>query len=393
MFDVLTAMPDDPILSISSAAAADSRADKIDLGVGIYKDEGGNTPVMRAVKAAELAYAELETTKKYVSTTGLEAFNTALLKVILGDMDLSHFATCQGAGGSGALRIGAELIKRASETATVYVPTPTWGNHTPLIGSAGIDMESYPYYSKADLDVDFDSMCAFLMTTPKVGDVIILHGCCHNPTGADLTPSQWDKVADILTQRGLIAYVDLAYLGLGDGLEEDCYGVRKLAATQDEMLIAASCSKNFGLYRDRVGLIAVKTKSKAQAEVAKSHMGRVMRRMISMPPNHGAAVVAHILNTPELREDWLRELNEMRERMNGLRRSLAYALDVQGHEEMGAALARQKGMFSMLPVSPEQAARLRKEHSVYLLDSGRINIAGAAQDDIERLAGAILDIF
>ncbi|WP_017931643.1 amino acid aminotransferase [Robiginitomaculum antarcticum] len=393
MFDVLTAMPDDPILSISTAAAADKRADKIDLGVGIYKDEAGHTPVMRAVKAAEFAYAGLETTKKYVSTTGLEAFNTALLTLVLGDIDTSHFATCQGAGGSGALRIGAELIKRASDSAVVYVPTPTWGNHTPLIGSAGIEMKSYPYYDRAELDVNFAAMSEFLSTVPKAGDVIILHGCCHNPTGADLSPDQWDSLADILTANGLIAYVDIAYLGLGDGLDEDCYGVRKLAETQDEMLIAASCSKNFGLYRDRVGLIAVKTKSKAQADIAKSHMGRVMRRMISMPPNHGAAVVAHILGDDELRAEWLKELNEMRERMNGLRRSLAYALDVQGHEDMGAALARQKGMFSMLPVTPEQAARLRKDHSVYLLDSGRINIAGAAQDDIERLASAILDIF
>lgn len=393
MFDVLSPMPADPILSISVAAAADPRTDKIDLGVGIYKDEAGHTPVMRAVKAAEFAYAGLEDTKKYVSTTGLEAYNTALLSLILGDMDLSRFATAQSAGGSGALRLGAELIKRSSEGAQIYVPTPTWGNHTPLLGSAGIEMKKYPYYDREALDVDFDAMREFLNATPKAGDVIILHGCCHNPTGADLSNAQWDEVSDILTARGLIAYVDLAYMGLGDGLQEDCYGIRKLAATQEEMLIAASCSKNFGLYRDRTGLIAVKTKTADQAKVAKSHLGLIMRRMISMPPNHGAAVVAHILNTPELRADWIAELNEMRERMNGLRRSLAYGLDVQGHEEMGAALARQKGMFSMLPVTPEQAAKLRDEHSVYLLNSGRINIAGAAQDDIERLSKAILSVF
>lgn len=393
MFHTLAKMPSDPILSVSLQAKADKNPDKIDLGVGVYKDDNGHTPVMKAVKAAEARYHELEDSKTYVGTTGYAPFNESLLKLVLGDeTDLSTFASAQGAGGSGALRLGAEIIKRAHPEATVWTPTPTWGNHVPLISSAQLLMRSYPYYDKATGGVDFDAMVDFLKSEPRKGDVIVLHGCCHNPTGADLADYQWDILAELLPELGLVPFVDLAYLGLGDGLDEDSYGVRKMAATQETMLVAASCSKNFGLYRDRVGVIGVKTASADQRAIAQGHLGRIMRTMISMPPHHGAALVDMILNDDALFEMWKTELDEMRERMTDLRRGLAKELTVQGHESMGAAISSQKGMFSTLPVTPEQAAVLRDEHSVYLLDSGRVNIAGATEKNIPNLARAILSV-
>ena len=393
MFETLSPTPYDPILGISKLCAADPNPQKIDLGVGIYKDTAGITPVMQAVKMAESLWHHEEQTKKYVSTTGNAQFNDLMLDMLIGDSaDQALFATAQGAGGSGALRLGAEILHLASPEADVWVPTPTWGNHTPLIGSAGIEIKQYPYYSKETLDVDFEAMCEALRKGPTAGDVIVLHGCCHNPTGADLEPYQWDVLADLLSELSLVPFVDLAYFGLGDGLSEDLYGLRKLAATQDELLLAASCSKNFGLYRERTGVIAVKAPSTEAADIAKSHLGQIMRRMISMPPDHGAAIVARILSDEALTKIWRDELEAMRERMSGLRKALASALSVQGAEDMAEALARQKGMFSMLPISKDQAGALREKHSVYLLDSGRINIAGAQTQAIDRLAGSILAV-
>lgn len=393
MFETLSPLPLDPILGISKLCAADKNPAKIDLGVGIYKDAAGTTPVMRAVKRAESLWHHEETTKKYVGVTGNPDFNDRMLSLLLGDVDgLELFATAQGAGGSGALRLGAEIINLANPGATVWVPTPTWGNHTPLISSAGLTIKQYPYYSKETLDVDFDAMCDALKAETKPGDIVLLHGCCHNPTGADLEAYQWDVLAELLPEHGLTAFVDLAYFGLGDGLDKDCYGLRKLAATQKELIIAASCSKNFGLYRERTGLVAVKNLTAEDAVLTKQHIGKIMRRMISMPPDHGAAIVARILGDTELNTQWRDELDQMRLRMSGLRKSLASALSVQGAEDMAEALARQNGMFSMLPISKDQAIALREKYSVYLLDSGRINIAGASDENIDRLASAILSV-
>jgi len=393
MFDALTPMPADPILGISLLCKADPNPAKIDLGVGIYKDDGGKTPVMRAVKMAENLWHHEEASKTYVGVTGNAQFNASMLDLLLGGAGGQElWATAQGAGGSGALRVGAEIIKLANPDAVVWTPTPTWGNHVPLIGSSGLSLKSYPYYDKATLDVDFEAMCEALRTQTKKGDIVLLHGCCHNPTGADLEAYQWDVLADLLPEHGLIAFVDLAYFGMGEGFDKDCYGLRKLAATQDEMIVAASCSKNFGLYRERTGLIAVKTPSADAAVIAKGHLGLITRKMISMPPDHGAALVARILTDESLTKVWREELEDMRLRMAGLRSSLASALSVQGAEDMAEALARQNGMFSMLPITKDQAGKLRSEHSVYLLDSGRINIAGASDDNIERLSKAILDV-
>jgi aspartate aminotransferase len=396
MFETLKETAPDAIVAMIKIAAADSNPDKIDLGVGIYQDEVGATPVMRAVKKAERLWLDEETSKKYIGIHGNPEFNRLFAEINFGDnadiLSSGRVAMAQSAGGSGALRIGTELIKMANPQATVWVSTPTWANHTPLIGSVGLPVKQYPYYNKETQIIDFEDMCTTLRNDAKPGDAVLLHGCCHNPTGADLTQEQWRTVADLLLEKSLLPFVDLAYTGLGDGLDTDAYGLRLLAQTCPELVLASSCSKNFGLYRERTGLVAAIAKTPEQAKLCEGQIGLIMRRMISMPPDHGAALVAKVLSTPELKADWMDELNTMRLRMSGLRQSLAKALTVQGAEQMANAIASQKGMFSLLPVSPAQAEKLRSEHSVYLLNSGRINIGGAREQSIERLADAILAV-
>lgn len=396
MFETLSPTAPDAIIGLVKIAAADKNPHKIDLGIGIYQDNVGHTPVMRAVKKAERLWAEEEDTKKYIGILGNPDFNTLFAELLFGanskPLADGRMAMAQAAGGSGALRLGAELVKLANPNATIWMSTPTWANHQPLIGSTGLSIKPYPYYNLKTQDIDFDDMCATLRDKAKEGDVVLLHGCCHNPTGADLTKAQWQVIADLILEKKLIPFVDLAYAGLGDGLDDDAFGLRLLAGLVPEMIVAASCSKNFGLYRERTGFVAVIAKTPEQADICAGQLGLTMRRMISMPPDHGAAIVAKILSTPELKADWMDELEMMRVRMCGLRAALAEALKVQGAEQMAAAIARQKGMFSLLPVSPEQAMKLREKHSVYLLNSGRINIGGARDETIGRLADCILAV-
>ncbi|PHR93567.1 MAG: aromatic amino acid aminotransferase [Robiginitomaculum sp.] len=396
MFETLSPTPPDAIIGLIKLAAADTNPDKIDLGVGIYQDAQGATPVMSAVKKAERLWLEEEVSKKYIGILGNPDFNRLFSEILFGtDSDVlssGRLAMAQAAGGSGALRLGAELVKLANPDATIWMSTPTWANHQPLIGSTGLRIQPYPYYNKDTQDIEFEAMCTTLRNDAKAGDVVLLHGCCHNPTGADLSREQWRVVADLLLEKNLTPFVDLAYSGLGDGLVEDSYGLRLLADKVPELILAASCSKNFGLYRERTGLVVAMARTPEAAEICSGQIGLTMRRMISMPPDHGAALVAKILSTPELKTEWMAELEEMRLRMGGLRTSLAEALSVQGAEQMAAAIARQKGMFSLLPLSSEQAVRLRTEHSVYLLNSGRINIGGARDETIGRLADCILAV-
>ncbi len=396
MFESLKPAPPDAIVGMIKLAAADQNPDKIDLGVGIYQDQAGATPVMAAVKQAETRLLAEETSKKYIGILGNPDFNRLFSELMFGadskTVTSGRLAVAQAAGGSGALRLGAELIKLANPHATVWVSTPTWANHQPLIGSTGLPIKPYPYYNKQTQTIDFDEMCAELRTHAKAGDAVLLHGCCHNPTGADLTHAQWQAIADLMLEKGLLPFVDLAYAGLGDGLDEDSYGLRLLADICPELVLAASCSKNFGLYKERVGLVAALTTSPKAAKLAEGQIGLTMRRMISMPPDHGAALGAKILADPVLNTEWRTELEDMRVRINGLRVALSQALSVQGREQMAAALVAQKGMFSLLPVTPEQAEKLRSEHSIYLLNSGRINIAGAKFETIERLADCILSV-
>ena len=396
MFEKLTPRPPDAIMHLMAMAKADKNPDKIDLGAGVYKSPQGGVPIMRSVRQAEIDHLSQETSKTYVSTVGHADFRRLLLELVLGKnhkaLKEKRIASAQATGGSGALRLGAEMIYQASPDATIWVSTPTWANHVPLISSAGFKMESYPYYNRETLGVDFDDMINCLKDKAKAGDVVLIHGCCHNPTGADLSPSEWDKVSALMAEMKLIPFVDLAYFGLGRGMEEDSYGLRKVIELNDEVVVAASCSKNFGLYKERVGLIAVVAANAEQASTVQTLLGATQRRIVSMPPDHGASIVATILGSAELRADWIAELTDMRERMLGLRRALSEALNVQGGEVIARAVKDQNGMFSTLPLTQSQAEKLRSEHSVYLLNSGRMNIAGASLNNIPRLAGAILDV-
>ena len=399
MFESLAPRAPDGIIALMQQCKADMNPDKIDLGVGVYKDASGETSIMRAVKQAEKQLWETETTKSYVGIRGNDDFRHALLHLILGgeagridEALLNRIASSQSAGGSGALRLGAEIIKSASPDATVWVSTPTWANHVPLISSAGLRMEKYPYYNRETLGVDFDDMLTHLAAHAKAGDVVLLHGCCHNPSGADLSAAQWDRLAEFLKDKGLTPYVDLAYFGLGRSLNEDSYGLRKVVEICPEVVIAASCSKNFALYKERVGLVAIVCQDEATAAIARSQLGAIQRKIISMPPDHGAKLVADILGNSELRAMWLEELTVMRERMRDLRHQLSDALNVQGGEVIAAAVKDQNGMFSTLPLSVDQARKLRSDYSIYMTDSGRINIAGVTEQTIPRFASAVLDV-
>ena len=399
MFEYLVPRAPDAIMALMQQCKADPNPDKIDLGVGVYKDASGETTILKAVKQAEKQLWAAETTKSYVGTRGNEDFRHAMLDMMLGGDSgkidpalLNRTASAQAAGGSGALRLGAEIIKSAAPDATVWVSTPTWANHIPLISSAGLKMGKYPYYNRETLGVDFEDMLAHLEAKAKAGDVVLLHGCCHNPTGADLSPAEWDRLADFLVQKELTPYVDLAYFGLGRGMAEDTYGLRKVVEVCPEVVIAASCSKNFALYKERVGLIAIVCKDDATADIARTQLGATQRKIISMPPDHGAKLVADILGDAELRAMWVEELTDMRERMRDLRRQLSDALNVQGGEVIAAAVKDQNGMFSTLPLSVDQARKLRSDYSIYMTDSGRINIAGTNDENIPRLAEAILAV-
>jgi aspartate aminotransferase len=400
MFDALTPRDPDAIMALMEAAKADPNPEKIDLGVGVYKTSDGETPVMRAVSGAQAKWLAEEDTKLYMGTTGSADFRKALLELVLGDdhPDLrgGRIASSQAAGGSGALRIGAELIVQAApnpkKRASVWGSTPTWANHVPLISSAGLEMKSYPYYDRESLGVDFEAMMATLRAEPKAGDVVLLHGCCHNPTGADLSDAQWAELAAFMAERELLPFIDLAYLGLGRGLSEDAFGLKTCLEVCPEVLFTLSCSKNFALYRERTGLVGLKTASKATTDIAQTHFGAIQRKLISMPPAWGAMVVSTVLHDRELRHEWVEELNEMRTRIRRLRRALADELSVQGGEDVARAVADQQGMFSMLPVSKAQAEKLRAEHSVYITNSGRMNIAAANLDNIPALARALLAV-
>jgi aspartate aminotransferase len=396
MFDRVSAIPPDAIIALMQQCQADPRDHKVDLGVGVYKDAAGTVPIMRAVKTAEENMLREEKTKTYVGTTGRIGFREHMLDLVLGPdhpaLTSGRVASSQAAGGSGALRLGAQLAYVATPDVTVWVSTPTWANHVPLISSAGFKLESYPYYNRKTLGVDFDDMLAHLDTHAKPGDIILLHGCCHNPTGADLSSEEWDRLVPFLNERKLIPFVDLAYLGLGRGLDEDGYGMRLVARECPDVIFTVSASKNFGLYKERVGLLGVITAKPEQAKAVQSQLGAIQRTLISMPPDHGAQIVERILGNGDLKRQWVDELTEMRNRMRGLRQMLSEALDVQGGEHIARAVINQNGMFSMLPVTKEQAERLREDHAIYMTNSGRINIAGANASNIPAVAAALLDV-
>ena len=376
MFEQITPAKPDAILSIMQAFREDPRSHKIDLSVGVYKTADGATPIVQAVRDAELRLYKGQETKTYLGTTGDAGFNNAIPQLVFGPTaDYARLSTAQTPGGSGALRMIADLIRAAKPDATIHAPDPTWANHIPLLSSAGLNLKTYSYFDPATGGVRFDAMMRDLGVA-RPGDVVLLHGCCHNPTGADLTQEQWVVVGTMLVSRGLMPLVDLAYMGLGTGLDEDAFGVRHLMNIVPEMAVAVSCSKNFAVYRDRVGAAIIMSAKAEQAGVITGKLGAIARTLWSMPPDHAAAAVRIVLEDEGLRASWKAELDGMRARIQSLRAELAAALNRQSNSQAFDFIVRQTGMFSRLPLSEGQAQRLKDEHAVYVVPDGRMNIAG-----------------
>ena len=392
MFQSLPALPADPILGLMASYRADSNPKKIDLGIGVYKNEAGDTPVMTAVKKAEGMILDSQTTKSYVGPTGAAGYNAIVAELLLGkslnDSLGKRRVTVQSPGGCGGLRLAAEFIKSANSDATVWVSNPTWANHVPLLGSAGLNIAEYPYYDYDSHSVKFDAMIECLSKIDS-GDIVLLHGCCHNPCGADLNQEQWQQVRDVALKQGFTVFIDLAYQGLGDGLEEDVYGTRLLAESLPELIVVSSCSKNFGLYRERTGAMTLICDSDAAAAVAITQIAGAARAMYSMPPDHGAASVQLILSNDALRTEWNAELTEMRDRINGLRAQFVKQIQSIGIEQDFSFIEREKGMFSFLGVNVDQVQTLVNDYSIYLVNSSRINVAGINDSNIEYLSTSL----
>jgi aspartate aminotransferase len=392
MFETLQAAAPDGILMIMGLYRDDPRADKVDLGVGVYKDESGRTPIMAAVREAEQRLHDEQATKSYLGLVGDTAFNAHMIGVVFGEgADRTRLRAAQTPGGTGALRLLADLIRASRPDATVHVPDPTWPNHLPILRAAGLKSATYPYFDPATGGVKFDAMVEALKALPE-GDVVLLHGCCHNPTGADLSRDQWAIIADLLAKRSLVPFVDLAYQGFGNGLEEDAAGVRLLAASVSEMLVAASCSKNFSVYRDRAGAALVLSRDATQADIVIGQLGGLGRGIWSMPPDHAAACVRIVLDDAKLTAGWKAELEAVRTRMLSLREGFAEALRRQSNSDRFDFIARQRGMFSRLGLTGDQVARLRAEHGVYIVGDSRFNVAGLPGDRLDDLAAKIVSV-
>ena len=390
MFDALNPQPQDKILHLMQMLKDDPRTDKIDLGVGVYKDATGLTPVMRAVKAAERQLWETQTTKTYTGLAGDPAFNAAMVQLILGDGYTDRAASVATPGGTGAIRQALELIKLASPTATVWLSNPTWPNHPSIIRYLGMPMAQYRYFDAASGGIDFAGLLAD-MGGVKAGDVVLLHGCCHNPTGANLDAAQWALVADILLARGAIPFIDLAYQGFGDGLDADAAATRMIAAAFPEVIIAASCSKNFGIYRERTGVL-IALGDPARRTVTQGNLAFLNRQNYSFPPDHGARLVTMILADDALRADWMAELEEVRLNMLSLRQGLADALRLATNSDRFDFIAEHRGMFSRLGLTELQVNTLREGHGIYMVADSRINIAGLNARTVPILAAAIASV-
>ncbi len=384
VFDTLDTPVPDAILGLAAQFRADTRPGRIDLGVGVFRDEAGRTPVMRAVKAAEARLLEQQDSKSYLGLEGDMGFVERMAPIVFGTAHGlgDRLQGLQTAGGTGALRAALDLVARANPKARVWVGLPTWANHRPLILSAGLEVAPMPFFDQASQTVDVGAMLEAL-SAARPGDAVILQGCCHNPTGAVLEPADWDALATIVADRGLLPIMDLAYQGLGDGLEADAASTRLMAARVPALLIAYSCDKNFGVYRDRVGALWVIGTNAAEAARARAHALAAVRTMWSMPPDHGAAAIRLILEDAALTADWRAELDSMRSRIVEVRRALAAA------HPLLAPLGRQTGMFSLLPVDAPVVERLKTAHAIYAVPPGRINVAGLRVDQVETFAQAL----
>ena len=392
MLENLKEQAPDKIIELIGLYAADTRANKLDLGVGVYKDAEGNTPVMRAVKAAEAQLLAEQDSKKYVGLLGDLSYVDAIRDLVLGDsVAAGRVCGAQEPGGTGAIRQLFELIKVADAGATVWISDPSWPNHEAILKYLGMNIGKYRYFDEATCGVDFAGMKADLEGAVE-GDVLLLHGCCHNPTGANITADEWVEVTELALAKGLMPMIDIAYQGFGDGLEYDVEGVRIMAAKVPEMLIAASCSKNFGLYRDRVGAALIISKDEAATALSKANIAGLNRVNFSFPPDHGAKVVSIIMNDEALRADWAAELEDMRLSMLELRQGLADALRRETNSDRFDFIAEHRGMFSRLGLSPEQVMQLRTDHAIYMVGDSRVNIAGLPKAGLDALAKAIASV-
>ena len=390
MFETLKKATLDKIFVLMAEYAADPRDGKIDLGIGVYKDEAGGTPIMSAVRKAEQKMLETAKTKTYVGVLGNKGFSAAVLDLVLDDViDTSRARCTNGNGGTGALMTLMQVLGRARPGGRIYVSDPTWPNHLPLAQHAGLKVETYPYFDPGTRRVDFDAMLKVIdALTPD--DIVLLHGCCHNPTGANLDRAQWDAVAASLVKTGAFPLIDLAYLGFGDGLEEDAYGTRKVISSVPEAMIAFSASKNFGLYRERAGVAIAVAKDAEAADIVSSQMQNVIRATISQTPDHGAEIVRLILEDPALRAEWEAELKTMRERMRRLREKLATAIRERSNSADFDFIAEHSGMFSLLGLPVDVVNKLKADEAVYMISDSRINVAGIPEDRIGELADKLL---
>jgi aspartate aminotransferase len=391
LFQQLERLVSDSILGLMAKYRADPFKQKVDLGVGVYRDLSGNTPILDCVRRAEKEVLAAQTTKSYVGAAGREEFNSAMEELVLGPAHATRrdrrARTLQTPGGCGALRVGAELIKAAAPNAVVHVSDPTWGNHAPLLGGCGLRLERYPYYDAATHELRFEAMLQRLQAA-SAGDAVLIHACCHNPAGADLDPAQWQAVAELLERRRLVPFLDLAYQGFGSSLDQDAAAVRMVAERVPEALIAVSFSKNLGLYRERVGGLIVISENAARADAVQSHMLHIARSIYSMPPDHGAAIAAKIFAEPPLRREWIQELDAMRTRIQDMRTLLAKSLQEVTGDDAFDFIRTQHGMFSLLGVSREAVERLREKHHIYMTSDSRMNLAGIMPNNVSYVAEA-----
>ena len=389
MLSNLTAQPQDKILALMGAYRADPRLDKIDLGVGVYKDATGTTPIMRAIKSAEQLLWQVQETKSYVGLAGDPAFSAAMYDLVLdGAVSADRLSAVATPGGTGAVRQALELIKIASPKTTVWLSNPTWPNHPSIVKYLGMTLAEYRYFDAENGAVDFDGMLADIKAIPA-GDVVLLHGCCHNPTGANLTSEQEDQIIAALATSGAIPFVDIAYQGFGDGLDEDARFTRKIASQLPECLIAASCSKNFGIYRERTGILMAISPSASLQAVTQDNMAFLNRQNFSFPPDHGARLVTMILGDDSLRSTWATELEQTRLGMLGLRQHLSDELRQRTNSDRFDFLATHRGMFSRLGVSAEAVETIRTDFGIYMIGDSRINIAGLNAQTVPILANAL----
>ena len=392
MLEQLQQQPPDKILALMQTFKEAPRANKLDLGIGVYKNENGQTPIINAVKKAEKILWEQETTKSYTKLTGDSDFQTVMKELIFSDcVSEDIISTAHTPGGTGAIRQAFELIKLASPNSKIWISNPTWPNHISILKFLNIPYSEYVYFDKKTCELNFDGMMESLKNT-KPGDIILLHGCCHNPTGANLNNDQWKELQKFLCDNQLVPLIDLAYQGFGDGLDEDAYGVRLLAKKCKEVILAASCSKNFGIYRERTGILFTISENEKIKNISSNTLAFLNRQNFSFPPDHGGKLVTLILKNEELKSSWIKELNEMRLNMLDIRKSLAEELRKKSQSNRFDFLETHRGMFSLLGATKDQVLSMREKHAIYMIEDSRVNIAGLNKKRLSKLAGAIIDV-